>query len=194
MTVCVTMFRHSGKFPARQRAGALKGMLPRSRTAPGHPKENRYDQIFASNPDADYAETVLPADDDMPALRAKLRVPDGIRSGLDAGHRSDKLPENMSEGMLMKRLLPVCGLLMACAPVGPPASDPDLPFVRPYRDQGDQCHLVGESSVTQEFLDDAADLVACPTDYEGLGVFEIETGAQQIAIYNSYTLFSVPVR
>ena len=91
----------------------------------------------------------------------------------------------------MKRLLPFCALVMACEPVHAP--DPELPFVRPYRAEGDQCRLVGESALTVEFLDDAADLVACPMDYEGLGVFVTETGARKVATYKSYVLYSVPV-
>lgn len=90
----------------------------------------------------------------------------------------------------MKRLILMCGALAACAPVAAPA--PDLPFVRGYRAEADQCMLVGESAQTAEYLDDAADLVACPSDYEGLGVFVFETGAEKVATYQQYTLFSVP--
>ncbi len=98
--------------------------------------------------------------------------------------------------MMTRILISGATLLAACtpAPAPQPTEDPDLPFVRPYRAEGDQCHLVGESDVTGEFLDDAADLVACPTNYEGIGVFVTETGARMVATHNAYTLFSVPVR
>ena len=92
----------------------------------------------------------------------------------------------------MKRILLLGGALAACTPA--PAPDPELPFVRPYRAEGDQCMLVGESDLTVDFLDDAADLVACPADYEGLGVFVTETRARKVATYGSYLLFSVPIR
>ena len=92
----------------------------------------------------------------------------------------------------MKRLTLLCGALAACAPVSAPA--PELPFVRGYRAEADQCMLVGESDLTVEYLDDAADLVACPTDYEGLGVFLTETNARKVGTYLEYSLFSVPIR
>ncbi len=85
--------------------------------------------------------------------------------------------------------LPV--LLMACDT--PPPASGDLPlFGNGYRADGDQCRRVGESAYTNQFLDDAADLVACPEDYEGVGVFETETGAVQVAFYQGYFLYSVP--
>ena len=97
----------------------------------------------------------------------------------------------------MKRTLMLCAGLAACTPAPEPVvpdPDPNLPFVRPYRADGDQCQLVGESPVTGAYLDDAADLVACPSEYEGLGVFVTDTNAQLVATYGAYTLFSVPVR
>ncbi len=81
--------------------------------------------------------------------------------------------------------------LAACTPEPAPVTSPDLPYVRDYRAKGDQCFLVGESDATAEYLDHTADLVACPSDYEGLGVFVTETGATQVAIVGQYSLFSV---
>ncbi|MEO3413854.1 hypothetical protein AAFO92_04245 [Roseovarius sp. CAU 1744] len=83
-------------------------------------------------------------------------------------------------------------LVAACAPE--PRPEADLPFVRGYRAPADQCQLVGESAATVNYLDDAADLVGCPEDYEGVGVFVTETGAQEVARVQGYILFSVPVR
>ena len=94
----------------------------------------------------------------------------------------------------MKRILLIGGVLAACVPAPDPVPPEDLPFVRPYRAEGDQCRLVGESDVTRAYLDDAADLVACPTEYEGRGVFVFETKAQEVAVYGDFTLYSVPVR
>ena len=45
--------------------------------------------------------------------------------------------------------------------------DHDLFFVRGYRSENDLCKLTGETAFTNQFLDDAADLVSCPTGYEG---------------------------
>ena len=53
---------------------------------------------------------------------------------------------------------------------------------------------VGENDFTNPFLDDAADLVACPEDMENLGVFVIDTGAMEVARAQGFVLYSVPVR
>ncbi len=90
----------------------------------------------------------------------------------------------------MKYLVPILLGVAACTP--PPPAETDLPFVRGYRAPADQCQLVGENDYTNQFLGDASDLVACPADYEGLGVFVAETGAQQVDSYQGYTLFIVP--
>lgn len=91
-------------------------------------------------------------------------------------------------------LLPLLAACSAAPPpeAPPPPNDSDLPFVRPYRAEGDACMLVGESPVTVEYLDHTADLVACPINYEGLGVFVTETGGQLMASHAGYHLFSVP--
>ena len=97
----------------------------------------------------------------------------------------------------MRALLPLALLpLAACdmAPVPPPPATP-LPFFGDgYRAEGDQCRRLGESPVTAEFLDDAADLVGCPEDMENLGVFVIDTGAVEVARIDGFVLYSVPVR
>lgn len=82
-------------------------------------------------------------------------------------------------------------MLSACDPVVP-ASEP-LPFFgNGYRAEGDQCRRVGENDFTNQFLDDSADLVGCPADYEGLGVFVADTGGVQVGAVPGYVLFSVP--
>ena len=73
-------------------------------------------------------------------------------------------------------------------------SVPEFPHVRDYRAPGDECFLVGESADTVEYLDDSADLVACPTDYEGRSEFVAETGAIELDSYAAFTLYSVPLR
>ena len=43
-----------------------------------------------------------------------------------------------------------------------------------------------------EFLDDSADLVACPADMENLGIFAIDTGGVEVARIAGYVLYTVP--
>lgn len=84
-------------------------------------------------------------------------------------------------------------MLLACTPEAGNVAEP-LPLMAGYRDPADQCVRVGENAFTNQFLDDAADLVGCPEGYEGVGVFEFETGAQLVAETQGYRLYSVPVR
>lgn len=72
--------------------------------------------------------------------------------------------------------------------------DPELTFVRGYRGAADECQLVGETAFTVDFLDDAADLVACPTGSTAMASLMAETGARMITQTNSVTLFSIPYR
>lgn len=69
-----------------------------------------------------------------------------------------------------------------------------LPLMGGYRQMGDECVRVGENAETNQYLDDAADLVACPVDYEGVGVFVTETSAVQVGESQGYILYSVPIR
>ncbi|MCK8465330.1 hypothetical protein MUY35_15835 [Aliiroseovarius sp. S1339] len=80
------------------------------------------------------------------------------------------------------------GFLAACETVAPAT---DLPLMGGYRDVADQCQRVGESAATVEYLDHTADLVACPAEYEGLGVFTHETGGVEVARIDGWVLFSV---
>ena len=92
-----------------------------------------------------------------------------------------------------------CALVLAgCVEATPEIAisepDPELVFVRGYRSAGDDCRLVGESAFTVDFLDDAADLVACPTGSAAMASLMAETGAPMITQTNSYTFFSIPYR
>ncbi len=82
--------------------------------------------------------------------------------------------------------------LPACDYTPPTTSVERLPLMGGYRDMGDQCVRVGENALTNQYMDDSADLVGCPEDYEGLGVFRTETGAVQVGAAQGYLLFSVP--
>ena len=104
-------------------------------------------------------------------------------------------------------LITATALLAACAatPGAPPArgsidppdqsQDTALPFFgNGYRAEGDQCRNIGEDAFTNQFLDDAADLVGCPEGMENLGVFLTDTNAQEVARKDGYILYSVPRR
>ena len=95
----------------------------------------------------------------------------------------------------MKQLLPLIalGLLTACeTKTTTTQTTTTLPlFGNGYRADGDQCRRVGESAETVDYLDHTADLVACPEDYEGLGVFITETGGTEVARIDGWVLFSV---
>jgi len=95
----------------------------------------------------------------------------------------------------------ICALVLAvlgCAETATEVAisepDPELNFVRGYRSVVDECQLVGETAFTVEFLDDAADLVACPTGSAAMASMMAETGAATITQTNSYAFFSVPHR
>lgn len=91
---------------------------------------------------------------------------------------------------MFRALIPAVFLLTACTPVTAPTA---LPFFGDgYRFDGDACRRLGEDAYTNQFLDDAADLVGCPEDLENLGVFVIDTGAQEVARRDGYVLYSVP--
>ena len=90
------------------------------------------------------------------------------------------------------RALLLLPLLAACANT---VSTPEIPFFGDgYRAEGDQCRRVGENDFTNQFLDDAADLVGCPADMENLGVFVLDTNAQLVAQVGDVNLYSVPIR
>ena len=80
----------------------------------------------------------------------------------------------------------------------PPGAGPrppaDVPLFGPgYRGPGDQCRRAGESSFTNQFLSDSADLVACPPGTDPR-LFTFETGGREVARRQGWILFSVPIR
>lgn len=90
--------------------------------------------------------------------------------------------------------LPAALFVAACTPAPAPAPT-TLPFFGDgYRFSGDACRRLGEDDYTNQFLDDAADLVGCPHDLENLGVFVTDTGAQEVAQRDGYVIYSVPLR
>ncbi|APE42708.1 hypothetical protein BOO69_04165 [Sulfitobacter alexandrii] len=95
---------------------------------------------------------------------------------------------------MIRAILPAVLLISACeTAVGPAGTD--LPFFgNGYRFDGDACRRVGEDAFTNPFLDDSADLVGCPADLENLGVFVLDTGAEEVARRDGFVLYSVPRR
>ena len=104
----------------------------------------------------------------------------------------------------LKKVMPAigtCALVLAvtgCVETTPEVAisepDPELNFVRGYRSVADECRLVGETAFTVDFLDDAADLVACPTGSAAMASLIAETGAPIITQTNSFSFFSIPYR
>ena len=95
----------------------------------------------------------------------------------------------------------VCAYVLAltgCVETAPEVAisepDPELVFVRGYRGAADECQLVGETAFTVDFLDDAADLVACPTGSAAMASLMAEAGAPIVTQTNSFTFFSIPTR
>ncbi|MDX1742218.1 MAG: hypothetical protein R3186_01295 [Ruegeria sp.] len=76
---------------------------------------------------------------------------------------------------------------------GPPPND-DLRFVRGYRSGDDDCQLTGETAFTVNFLDDAADLVSCPTGSDADRSLVETYPAREVAQTGGYTVYSIPRR
>ncbi len=96
----------------------------------------------------------------------------------------------------MRLIVPLIAAVSLTACAQPePITGSSLPFFGDgYRAKGDQCRRVGENEFTNQFLDDAADLVGCPEDMENLGVFALDTGGVEVARVDGFVLYSVPVR
>ncbi len=97
---------------------------------------------------------------------------------------------------MIRPLIPLAAAMTLAACAQPePVSGTTLPFFGDgYRIKGDACRRVGEDDFTNQFLDDAADLVGCPEDAENLGVFVTDTGAIEVARKDGFILYSVPRR
>ncbi len=113
---------------------------------------------------------------------------------------------NFSYGGMMKQLAGI-GLilcLIGCQqmPLQPEAADTvirsptnqDLRLVRGYRSTDDDCQLTGENAFTNDFLDDAADLVSCPSGSDAEQSLIEMYNPRQMAKTGGYTVYSVPRR
>lgn len=99
--------------------------------------------------------------------------------------------------------LPVLIALTACVEVSIPRPPGPGPGTAPpsqlavfgpgYPNAGDPCRRSGESAFTGQYLDDAADLVACPPGIDP-GLFAFTYDARQVSRLDGWYLFSVPRR
>ncbi|MBL8576691.1 MAG: hypothetical protein JNK47_05665 [Mesorhizobium sp.] len=62
-----------------------------------------------------------------------------------------------------------------------------------FRNSGDDCRRAGESAYTNQFLSDAAQLVACPPGTDAR-LFAFETGGKEVGRRDGWILFTVPHR
>ena len=70
----------------------------------------------------------------------------------------------------------------------------NLRLVRGYRSTDDDCQLTGETAFTIDFLDDAADLVSCPSGSDAAQSLVDMYGARQVAETGGYSVYTVPRR
>ncbi|WP_377191388.1 hypothetical protein [Ruegeria meonggei] len=74
-----------------------------------------------------------------------------------------------------------------------PTND-NLRLVGGYRSTDDDCQLTGETAFTIDFLDDAADLVSCPTGSDASQSLVDMYGARQVAETGGYSVYTVQRR
>lgn len=83
--------------------------------------------------------------------------------------------------------------LMGCATVGyTPPEDSGLIGVRPYPNADDVCVVIGENELTQDYLDDSATLIGCPTQERGAISDRISDGGITLETIGDWVLLSVP--
>jgi uncharacterized protein YraI len=103
---------------------------------------------------------------------------------------------NNRQGWISANYLnPRPGAMGAPVPPSGGASPPaDVPLFGPgFRTPDDLCRRAGESVFTNQFLGDAAHLVACPPGTDPR-LFAFETGGQEVARRDGWILFTVPHR
>jgi len=86
--------------------------------------------------------------------------------------------------------LAACDMMLGSSDPAPQVEP--LPLFAGYRSDDDLCQRVGENAYTNQFLDDMADLVACPVGYAGMDAFILATGAIPVDQAQGYVLFSIP--
>lgn len=90
--------------------------------------------------------------------------------------------------------LAACQVSITEAPAQRPVPPADFAvFGSGFPNAGDPCRRAGESAFTGQFLDDAADLVACPPGVD-TATFAANFQARVVARRDFWTLFSIPRR
>lgn len=90
--------------------------------------------------------------------------------------------------------LAACQITLPEAPTQPATPPADFGvFGNGFPNAGDPCRRAGETAFTNQFLDDAADLVACPPGSD-TATFAANFQAREVARRDFWTLFSVPRR
>lgn len=90
--------------------------------------------------------------------------------------------------------LSACQITLPETPTQRPVPPADFAvFGSGFPNAGDPCRRAGESAFTNQFLDDAADLVACPPGVD-TATFAANFQAREVARRDFWTLFSVPRR
>ncbi|SFP81208.1 hypothetical protein [Tranquillimonas alkanivorans] len=79
--------------------------------------------------------------------------------------------------------------LAACAAAEAPSP---LAVGEPYREPVDQCRWVTERAALDAYARPEADLVACPADYDGIGIFVMDVNARPVGRWGAWQLFEVP--
>jgi hypothetical protein len=85
-------------------------------------------------------------------------------------------------------------LLGACtqAPAYSPPEDSGLVGVRPFPGEADVCQVIGENDLTNQFLDDSATLVGCPSAETGAIADRLAEGGRKVGEVGTWVLLSVP--
>lgn len=84
-------------------------------------------------------------------------------------------------------------VLMGCASGQyTPPEESGLIGVRPFPNAGDVCVVIGENDLTNQYLDDSATLIGCPTHEGGAIADRVAQGAIRLDTVGKWVLFSVP--
>jgi hypothetical protein len=94
--------------------------------------------------------------------------------------------------------LPIAALLLLAACVSKPEASFSPPEAsgleggRNYPGDEDVCQVIGENSLTQEYLDDSATLIGCPRAEAGAIADRKAEGATVLTEVGEWVLLSVP--
>jgi hypothetical protein len=90
----------------------------------------------------------------------------------------------------------LCLALAACAAAPAPTYSPPeasgLEAVRAFPGPDDVCQVIGENSLTNDYLDDSATLIGCPVAEPGAIADRKAEGATELDRIGEWLLLSVP--